>query len=57
MKCKEMTQKQMICSKINVAQNMIKATKKLESKENVDYLLKDVVHLLQMIKVEIRNEL
>ena len=50
-----MTQKQMLCSKINVAQNMIKATKKLEYKENVDYLLKDVVQLLQMIKVEIRN--
>ena len=50
-----MTQKQMICSKINVAQNMLKATKNLKHKENMDYLIKDVVKFLQEIKVELRN--
>jgi hypothetical protein len=50
MKCKEMTQKQIVCSKINFAQNMIKDLGK-----SVEH--KNIVALLQSIKVEIRKTL
>jgi hypothetical protein len=54
-KCKPMTQSQMICADIHAVINMLKSTKKLEHRENVDYLIKDAIAMLQMTKVEIRQ--
>jgi hypothetical protein len=50
LKCKPMTEKQVICSKINWVQNMVK-----DLGESADH--KNIVALLQTIKVEIRNTL
>lgn len=53
--CKPMTQAQMVCADIHSAINMLKSTKKIEHRENVDYLIKEVIAMLQMTKVEIRQ--
>jgi hypothetical protein len=53
--CKPMTQVQQVCSDIHVVINMLKSTKKMEHRENVDYLIKEAIAMLQMTKVEIRQ--
>jgi hypothetical protein len=54
-KCKPMTHVQLVCSDIHAVINMLKSTKKLEHRENVDYLIRDAIAMLQMTKVEIRQ--
>jgi hypothetical protein len=49
MQIKAMTEKQIVCSKINMVQNLLKDIDKAE--------LKSIIKLLQDIKVEIRQTL